>query len=501
MNKNEVDIRVTAKNLAKQTLQEVKGQVREVYKETRTGSAAVGVLTGVIAGLTTSVTNFGISLVQSGIDKLHTFFQQSVDAATDFAKSMTTLEIIAPRFNVAADKAKEAAAELGKELRIGVGPAAESIQNLLKSGLNLDQSKDLLRRFTNEAITGKASTISLAQAVQNLSFAYTTQNSALGNLSGISENFQDIIDKGREALKKQGVPLRKITDDMAKYRGMIDLTNLTMGSAEKFVGSYTDKQAQLGLQLDEVRLKLGEYLLPVLTKLTEAFSGFVEGVASKGSLIKEEFEGFITKVGEFLSVMGILEVDTVNAFDTGRGAGEKLGDLIGKVIEKVTQLVQYAIDHKDELKDNFERGKAAAQTFLDVIEKISGTLDSIDKNGLVDFGLRFSKLQQSAGIGGIGPGAAINAIRALLGGGMDGGVIKGYQTGGEVRGPKMGSGRDNILVRAEEGEVILNKKQQNSLMKQLDRAGENAVNIINNFYGYNSDEVANEINRQVKLGY
>ena len=40
-----------------------------------------------------------------------------------------------------------------------------------------------MRRFTNEAITGKSSNISLgADAVKNLSFAYATGNSALGNM-------------------------------------------------------------------------------------------------------------------------------------------------------------------------------------------------------------------------------------------------------------------------------------------------------------------------------
>jgi hypothetical protein len=185
---------------------------------------------------------------------------------------MTTLDIIAGRFGVSAEKAKKASVELGKELRIGTGAAADSIQNLLKSGLNLDQATDLLKRFTNEAITGKSPTISLSQAVQNLSFAYATNNSALGNLSGISENFMNITEKGREALIKEGKAAAEITDEMAKFRGMIDLTNLTMGSSERFTGTLIDKQAVLGQRITELKIAIGEQLNPVLAEFIDFIS-------------------------------------------------------------------------------------------------------------------------------------------------------------------------------------------------------------------------------------
>ena len=138
----------------------------------------------------------------AGAVGLTAFLKDASEEANNFSKSMTTLEIISGRFGVKAEDAKKAAKDLGSELRIGTGGAAEALQNLLKTGLNLDQSKELLKRFTNEAMTGKAPTLSLGQAVQNLSFAYATNNSAIGNLSGINENFSDIKEKGRQSLIK-----------------------------------------------------------------------------------------------------------------------------------------------------------------------------------------------------------------------------------------------------------------------------------------------------------
>lgn len=220
------------------------------------------------------------------------FLASASQEATNFTKAMTTLDIIAGRFGESGQKAQEAAKALGSELRIGVGPAAEGLQNLLKSGLDLDTASELMKRFTNEAITGKSPTISLGQAVQNLTFAYATNNSALGNLSGVSENFSDIIKKGEEALIKEGVAAEDITEDMAKLKGMMDLTNLTMGSAERFTGTLVDKQAQLDQKITDIKVALGE-------GLNTALAAFIGMVIDSGILDKlVEFAGNFDKIGE-----------------------------------------------------------------------------------------------------------------------------------------------------------------------------------------------------------
>lgn len=233
---------------------------------------------------------------------LAVFLKDASEEAVNFEKAMITLEIIAGRFGVSGDKAKEAAQSLGKELRIGVGSAAEGLQNLLKSGLSLDQATDLMKRFTNEAITGKSANISLAQAVQNLTFAYATGNSALGNMSGISENFINIIEKGRAALIAEGMAADDVTDEMAKYRGMIDLTNLTMGSAERFHGTLIDKQAEMSQKVTELKVAFGNLINPYLTDLIYWITKGVEWVAS----LSEEKKKLILIIGFVVAAIGPL---------------------------------------------------------------------------------------------------------------------------------------------------------------------------------------------------
>lgn len=257
----------------------VKADVTDFKKGMQTARNDVGGLKDGVGGLNAVFGKFiAIAGAYIGTQQLISFFKSSSEEANNFARSMTTLEIISGRFGVNAKEAQEAAKNLGKELRIGPGAAAEGLQNLLKSGLNLPQAADLMKRFTNEAITGKSAGITLAQAVQNLSFAYATNNSTIGNLSGINENFVNIIDKGRESLIKKGMATEKITDDMAKYEGMINLTNLTMGSAEKFTGTLIDKQAILDQKMLDLKIKVGDMLNPVLSILVDNLAKLVDWI-------------------------------------------------------------------------------------------------------------------------------------------------------------------------------------------------------------------------------
>ncbi|MFX1499343.1 MAG: hypothetical protein ACFFDH_00100 [Promethearchaeota archaeon] len=275
-----------------------------------------------------------------------------------------------------------------------MGPAAESLQNLLKAGVGLDDAEDLLRRFTNEAITGKSSSIDLATAVGNLSFAYATNNSALGNLSGISENFNDIIKKGEEALIADGVAAGDITEEMAKFRGMMDLTNLTLGSSERFMGTLEDKSATLQLQMQDLRVEVGSKLEPMLSKLLDLFvkTGALEAF---GKIVKKVF-GTIAKVGkifintfskrfgeikEALGGLGeafgrlgkLFKVDSKDMKKGVKGFANTAVDSLIKIINKVTKFINLLVDNKDKIiniinkvKKVFEKLKPISKVLITI---------------------------------------------------------------------------------------------------------------------------------------
>jgi hypothetical protein len=329
-----------AKNLASSAgsvmskgFQMVKNAVSDLTQQVARGAQQMAILSSIVAGLITA--------------KLVGFFTASSEAASNFEKSMITLDIIAKRFGQSGKQAQETAKALGKELKIGTGAAAESLQNLIKSGLSIDKASDLLRRFTNEALTGKSPTISLSQAVQNLSFAYATGNSALGNLSGVSENFNDIIERGAKMMKKKTANMTEAELQQAKYLGMIALTNQTMGSAERFTGTLIDTQAQLSNQIEELQVKIGQRLNPALNQLLLAFmkSGAIEK-------FEKVMQGVVSVVNIFIAILtGADPAEAIGEITNELSALGMSREAIKGVTGAVVKLLTWLKDNKAEIEE------------------------------------------------------------------------------------------------------------------------------------------------------
>lgn len=336
------------------------------------------------------------ALTAAGIAAAGMFLSDSVNEAKNLEKALTTLEIIAPRFGESADEAKEAAKRLGKELKIGTASAASSLQNLLKSGLNLPQATELLKRFTNEAITGKSQNMSLAQAVDNLSFAYATNNSQLGNLSGINENYQDIIDKGRSSLVAQGMATKDVTDEMAKYQGMMELTNLTLGSADKFSGTLIDTEAELEQQMLDLKTQVGTQLLPVLNEFLKLLMPIISQSIELGKAIarSEEFKQFQAALTPVINELKRL--------------GSEIAPIVLEIFKEYKpELKILASILTNELVNSIKNAGDSLKTFLDILRTVLQAIRDA-KKGLEELGKQYSELNAKTG-------GALNSVLKIPG--------------------------------------------------------------------------------------
>lgn len=339
-------------------------------------------------GLGQKITSIGknVSVVSAAVGIPFTLFMKDASKeAINLERALTTLDIISGRFGVSGEEAKQAAQDLGRELRIGVGAAAEGLQNLLKSGLGLSEAKDLMKRFTNEAITGKSNSIDLATAVQNLSFAYATNNSALGNLSGINENFNDIIERGKNKLIEEGVAADTITEDMAKYRGMIELTNLTLGSSERFHGSIIDKQAQMDQALLDLKVSFGQLINPVLADLVTMLTNVVNWFNSLDDSTKKVIVVIgliVTAIGPFLIILGMLVQGIGAVITIGTAMGTLFTFLSANPIVLIIAAIAAIILIGILLIKNWDKVMEAATTMVNwIADKWEGLKNKLNEVG------------------------------------------------------------------------------------------------------------------------
>lgn len=437
----------------------------------------------------------GLELVGQVASSTMQYFNSASDSANEFDRAMVTLNIIAGKFGYDGKEAQETAKGLAKELRIGVGSSANALQNLMKSGLNIEQASDLMKRFTNEAITGKSSTISLSQAVENLSFAYATGNSALGNMSGVSENFGDITEKGRDLLIAEGKSLNDITDEMAKYRGMIELTNLSAGSSDDFLGSLIDSQAVYDQKLEETSVTIGQVLNPMINEfykgilipmtdyisqnvvpiLTTGLGGAFAYLKDLGNQLKPSLDSIWTSLGEIGGVLVENGIDTdIKDIGTelGKAFTKSIVDMVASMATNIKEFVEY-------LKT--PEGKKATQDFKQTMRETGVAVVAVVK-AFDELGLWFDKyspkisdiitnLQKVYDLGKTiktGGGIATGSYWSNVIGNVTGHYAEGTQ-----------SAKGGWSVVGEKGPEIVNLPKGSQVIPNNEISNKN-INIVNN---------------------
>ena len=360
MAENKVNIQIQATDGASQNISKVSKSLSELQGGGEKAGQGLNIAT---VALGSFIANIASNALSEGISRLKSIFNDSINDAAAFERQIVSASIVFPRLGVNANDAIEAAKNLGKELRIGTAPALEGLQKLLKSGLNLQQAADLMRRFTNEAVTGKSANISLSNAVQNLVDMYYMELSALGNLSGISENVSVIKEKGLKLLQQEGKylgltigKLDEAAQAEAKYRGFIDLTNQTLGSSQALTGTYSDKLAELESVQNELSIQLGQKLLPFTTKfkelqieLTRALGPLIERfgqLISRGFQRLQEFanrpdvQKFLAQIAQKINELLPKIQEFVNNFISGISKiAEVVLPIIGGVLQAVLPII------------------------------------------------------------------------------------------------------------------------------------------------------------------
>lgn len=253
--------------------------------------------------------------VVAGLGVLNTTMntiQNSVKAANNFESAIAGLSRISERFGYDAQTATAAAQSLASDGLITVGSAAEGLQKLLTAGVGLPEAIELMQGYKDQAAFGKSSTIDLDTAVRNLAESFYTENSAIGNLSGQTENWNQILEYGASVLGKNVSQLTDKERVQAKLIGQQRLNNLVEGDAASLAETNAGKQAMLNQTLLEMQVTIGR----VTNQITGGFIGALGGMNEEGQKMAIAFGAGATAFVGFLTVVPL----AITAFRTIRSA-------------------------------------------------------------------------------------------------------------------------------------------------------------------------------------
>ena len=201
MNEEQLRILIKAKDEAsaqinkmrknmKSDIDDLRGDFKRMFTDLRSGSLSIGqFFASAVAELKTFATTTAgmITIIGGVIAALGGILfaaKSGISAIVELGSSLGKLEGAAIRFGQNADDVRQSMTSLSDDGLIKVSTAAEGLSRLLSQGLNIEEATALMERYKDVAALGRKETVSMDQAVLNLSQSFATELSTLGDNSG-----------------------------------------------------------------------------------------------------------------------------------------------------------------------------------------------------------------------------------------------------------------------------------------------------------------------------
>lgn len=289
-----------------------------------------------------------ITLIITSIIALTKVFTSSIDAINEYGTAMGKLEGTAIRFGQDVSEAKNAVMSLTQDGLINFSTAAEGLSRLMAQGLNMEDSVTLMERYKDVAALGRKETLSMDQAVLNLSQTFATEQSILGDNSGMWENYKDIIAVGSQALGKNTEELTYNERAQAKLLGTLIMTERASGDAARVAETYSGKLSQLSQLMFQLKLVIGSVVIPIVSEFINLLSS---GLSSLNQWLGRIAPGLV----DFGSRFAMAASEGLKGFDNLResmgGAGRSAKDLAQQMQDAMRDYEQAV----NRATDNFER--------------------------------------------------------------------------------------------------------------------------------------------------
>jgi hypothetical protein len=235
------------------------------------------------AGSTSSLTkavalgDAAFTAAKQSVQQIGSFMSSANDSANRYQAALLGLATTSSAFGINSRSANDAAKELTQDGLLSLGTAAEGLQKLFTAGVGLNDAKQLIQGYKDQAAFGRSSTIGFEQAVLNLTESFYTENSAIGNLSGQTENWQMILEKGAAAMGKNVDSLSASERVEAKLIGQRMLNTVVTGNAAKMAETNAGAEARAAQATENLKRNVGQLQQAITGGLLGAYASFIGG--------------------------------------------------------------------------------------------------------------------------------------------------------------------------------------------------------------------------------
>lgn len=302
--------------------------------------------------MTKAIIQGGIALagLQIGLQSINRFLQESVKVATDYQNSLRGTISLIRAFGLEEEKLTGSVKSLTQDGLLNQADAMKSIQNLLAGGLNIDQATELIKNYKDVAAFGRDITISFADAVKNNSEAFLTEMSVLGNRAGLQENFNQILKIGAQEMGKSVSQLNASERAQAKMIGTQLIAQRATGNTERLADSYTGALIRQQNAVNNLKIELGNALLPALAQLAnmftqgsssgEALTKVIRGIGVVAIGVAGGVRILVTSLVDLIKIAGSMAASIKQSFQEGRLTFEKFTQESKRQSDEMAQIVE-----------------------------------------------------------------------------------------------------------------------------------------------------------------
>lgn len=263
--KRKIEFEITAKDTEfRRKLEEGKKAAQDVEKSGQKAASSLAQVAGAV----------GAAFAGS---KVLGFFKGAVVEANKLENAMLKVSSTAKAMNQNIERSKQAAMDLASDGFMSANQAAQSLSNLMQTGLSLDQAKGFVE--ASKDITAFGNIIGdAAQATEDLTAGLLKGSSlvidnASPALKSLSREYEKILQTQGKAAAAQ-FAYNKILKESSKFSGDAarSLETLT-GAQKKFEAATSSLSAEIGKALQPVLKVLLDIATNVINKFTEWYNG------------------------------------------------------------------------------------------------------------------------------------------------------------------------------------------------------------------------------------
>ena len=308
----------------------------------RTFGEAIGGIS--MASVTAALKLAGVTLSLALLTKE---LKEALQVAGKMETVLLGLSATARMFGEDSKKARDASKSLTEDGLINQIQAAEGLQEIMYTGLGLEEATKLMGRFKDMAAFGGKNTIEYTEKLRMLFESFRTGYSIQAKNAGLMMTWNEVMEIGAKKLGKKADMLTKAEEAEAKYLGLMEITAGQEGQSALLTTTYAGSVSRLKDAKIELMNTLGQGLQPAMIAFNNILADVIEKMAGLKVITQaigtvfQALQYIAKEVGNFISgtVASIiaswqilieeasrLTLNPKSWFEAGKSAVQRLGE-------------------------------------------------------------------------------------------------------------------------------------------------------------------------------